>query len=182
MERRSGPCRASISTSWIGIIALGRFRIHAPRYHNYKQITGTYNRSDDILPAMGAVRRAVLSPDDLLGHSLHLVRSTFLATARLLTIASTLLRYTLSSFVKRTPERRLSLLFRKIGHLTCFVRRSCFVIGPHFICCVLHSPKVAPLPFGTVHPLRSLTSSSATLGRLCQESWPTRSIYRYLEY
>ena len=53
----------------------GDFAYTHPRHHNYKQTFGAYRGSDDILPAMGAVRRAVLSPDDLLGYKLFIVRS-----------------------------------------------------------------------------------------------------------
>ncbi len=48
--------------------------MHAP---SPSQIFGAYNGGDGILSAMEAVRRAVLSPDDLLGYNLLFVRSRF---------------------------------------------------------------------------------------------------------
>ena len=123
--------------------------------------------SDDMLPAVEAVRRAVLSPDDLLGFNLLFVRSQFFCHN---TRTDNNLNFTQVYSTKLYQEntRVLSLTaVGKIARLAWFAGRPYSVLGTPSVHAVYLIHRTLPrITFISVHPLRSSARSSVTLGQL----------------
>ena len=167
----------SVSLHWVD------FACTNPRHYNYKYIIGVYNRGDDVLPAIVLSGELCSVWTTCSAPAFFLCVPTFLATTCRVIIISTLPRYTPPSSIKRTLERYLSLpLGRKIAS---FGLRAVLIpfLEPHL--CMLCTSFIitrSESHFLNVHPFVLQQAQVRRWDDFCGESWPTKFIYRYLNY